>query len=344
MTSIYDCEFKRDDYRKRIQEIDYLLENRNLLLMKTQENQSLLILSIIKAYDLLPAPHSTNPPDSFVVICIDEMVFKTKVVNKSFEPDWNETFKIDVPASVAIVDIFLTDEERFNNNRQFQGKIELDLDTYADQRIHHQTLELQNEDGSKISAMLEIKVQVVSSQERMYLAEINDLNGRIINIEAEIKKLRVKHAELFAPLKNMQKTHSSLEANNQRRLILAEDSMENQFSKLGILSPFRSTMTVRDGLMSPTAVNEDLKDEVTKQREAEAWAKLGLRDRIYYWIRVRDFEVRAATKLEGVFSRQVNITDWAIFTLILANVHLIFTIVISLLRENSLDVTTIFSA
>jgi len=122
---------------------------------------STLIVKVIEARNVAPMDRSgTSDPYCRLKCNFNKQRFKTKVIDKTLNPRWDETFKFFAPYPIeGQLKLKMWDKDKWKRN-DFLGDIEIDVAKFADGKSSDMWIPLNNEPKVKKDAPGEVRILV----------------------------------------------------------------------------------------------------------------------------------------------------------------------------------------
>jgi len=147
---------------------------------------------VIKAQNL-PAADLNGKSDPYAVVKCEKKKFKTKVIKKMLEPEWNESFSFPASSQAKTVCVQVFDKDLLKPDDAL-GKMEIDLTSLREEKAFYSAprwyrLESRRSSRSKSAGEIQLSFEIVSErcgeQENMILAS---------NVSLEQKEKDDSHA------------------------------------------------------------------------------------------------------------------------------------------------------
>ena len=107
---------------------------------------SLLTVRVIQATDLVPQDHG-GTSDPYCILEVGDNLIETTVKLKTLNPRWDESFSFPITTGNEILHVTVLDQDRGKED-DFEGKIQIKVSEFSDQRSVDHWFDLKPMDGS----------------------------------------------------------------------------------------------------------------------------------------------------------------------------------------------------
>jgi Ca2+-binding EF-hand superfamily protein len=164
---------------------------------------SVLTVKVIKAQNLLPMDIGRKS-DPFVILSCENQQIETRYISIDQNPVWDETFTFQIQKGTEDLSVIVMDHD-VTGRHDFEGQVEIPLQSIADQMKHEQFFELQGRDPSEPwQGRIQLTLQWIWSKTRYWETLVNQWRENIEFDQDDLNHLQDLHIKLRKPFAFME--------------------------------------------------------------------------------------------------------------------------------------------
>ncbi len=97
--------------------------------VKTVDSEKRVLVTVVKAENLL-AKDKGGTSDPFTILIMGRQIKKTSIIEKTLNPEWNETFEFELSPSESKLNVVLYDYDKgmlYGNSQEYLGSATVPL-------------------------------------------------------------------------------------------------------------------------------------------------------------------------------------------------------------------------